>query len=206
MYRGTVGIDAFNYYMQEHFNPLTVENYKQIVVGNRKFRVYDKVIQLINRSDKGVMNGDIGYIVKINGDNNDYDSLIVRYPFGDVEYEIEDLDDITLAYAISIHKAQGSEFKLVIVPFSFKYYIMLKKKLIYTAVTRAKKYLIMIGNFDAIRRGIVTTEEKRKTKLQTRIRELLVNPNIIFDANSAFEEIKMENKDEDYLSPYDFMD
>ena len=67
------------------------------------------------------------------------------FDFGSVHYEKDELDDLNLAYAISIHKSQGSEFGLVVVPFSFKYYLMLKRKLIYTAITRAKKYLIMLG-------------------------------------------------------------
>lgn len=206
MYKGSVGIDAFNHHMQEHFNPLTKSNPKQIKLGTKCFRVYDKVIQLNNRSEKNVMNGDIGYIVSIDMEDNIYSGLSVRFPFGDVKYEMDELDDLSLAYAISIHKAQGSEFKLVIVPFSFKYYIMLKKKLIYTAITRAKKYLIMIGNTDAIRKGIINVEEKRKTKLQERIKTLIDNPNHIFSFDSAFDEIKMENQSDDGISPYDFMD
>ena len=98
------------------------------------------------------------------------------------------------------------KFKLVIVPFSFKYYIMLKKKLIYTAITRAKKYLIMLGNIDAIRKGIVSIEEKRHTKLQERIKTLINNPNAILDADSAFDKIVLENEIEKDISPYDFME
>ena len=204
MYKGSVGIDAFNYYMQENFNPLTKDNLKQIIVGKKKYRVKDKVIQLINRAEKNVMNGDIGYISKIDGDINNYSGLYVQYPFGEVYYEINELDDITLAYAISIHKAQGSEFNMVIFPFSFKYYIMMKKKLVYTGITRAKKYLIMIGNFEALRKSVITIEEKRKTRLESKLKELIDNPNVILDQESAFDEIKIEESE--MLNPYDFMD
>lgn len=204
MYRGTVGIDAFNYYMQERFNPLTKERLKQIVVGKKKYREKDKVIQLINRSEKNVMNGDIGYISRIDGDINNYNGLYVQYQFGEVYYEINELDDITLAYAISIHKAQGSEFNMVILPFSFKYYIMMKKKLVYTGITRAKKYLIMLGNFEALRKSVITIEEKRKTKLEYNLKKLIDNPNAILDNDSAFNEINIEETES--LSPYDFMD
>ena len=204
MYKGIVGIDAFNYYMQENFNPLSKDNNKQIIVGKKKYRVYDKVIQLINRSEKNVMNGDIGYISKIEGDTNNYDGLYVQYPFGEVYYEINELDDITLAYAISIHKAQGSEFNMVILPFSFKYYIMMKKKLVYTGITRAKKYLIMIGNFEAFRKSVITIEEKRKTKLQESLKMLIENPNYEFELNSKIKDVEIEG--EQMLSPYDFMD
>lgn len=204
MYKGSVGIDAFNYYMQENFNPLSKDNLKQIIVGKKKYRVKDKVIQLINRAEKNVMNGDIGYISKIDGDVNNYSGLYVQYPFGEVYYEINELDDITLAYAISIHKAQGSEFNMVILPFSFKYYIMMKKKLVYTGITRAKKYLIMIGNFEALRKSVITIEEKRKTRLESKLKELIDNPNVILDQESAFDEIKIEESE--MLNPYDFMD
>jgi hypothetical protein len=204
MYKGSVGIDAFNFYMQEKFNPQTKDNLKQIIIGNRKFRVNDKVIQLVNRAEKGVMNGDIGYISRIEGDFNNYTGLYIQYSFRLVYYEINELDDISLAYAISIHKAQGSEFKLVIMPLSFKYYIMLKKKLVYTAITRAKNYLFMIGNFEAFRKGVINIEEKRRTRLEYKIKQLINNPNILLDNESGFSEIIID--DIEILNPYDFMD
>ena len=206
MYKGICGIDAFNHYMQEHFNPLSKTSPKQISYGNKKYRLYDKVIQLVNRSEKNVMNGDIGYVYSFIEEDNIINGLVVRYNFGDVEYNMDELDDISLAYAISIHKAQGSEFKLVIVPFSFKYYVMLYKKLIYTAITRAKQYLIMIGNIDAMRKGILSQEEKRHTKLETRIKELINNPNSVNEIDSAYKEIIIEDEQIDKLSPYDFME
>ena len=206
MYKGTLGIDAFNHFLQEHFNPLSKDNPKQIVYGNKKYRIFDKVIQLVNRSEKNVMNGDIGYVHSFIEESGEIEGLIVRYNFGDVEYNMDELDDISLAYAISIHKAQGSEFKLVIVPFSFKYYVMLKKKLIYTAVTRAKKYLIMVGKLDALRKGILSIEEKRHTRLESLLKNIIDNPNKVSDNASAFEEILLENEEIDSLSPYDFME
>ena len=149
------------------------------------------------------MNGDIGYIRAINRENDTFKSLDVQFDFGSVHYEKDELEDLSLAYAISIHKSQGSEFALVVVPFSFKYWIMTKRKLIYTAITRAKKYLIMLGNIEALRRGITQIEEKRKTKLQDRIHAMIENMNTIFDSNSAFNEIKEENTQE--VSIEDFM-
>ena len=114
----------------------------------------------------------------------------------------DELDDLNLAYAISIHKSQGSEFGLVVVPFSFKYWIMLKRKLIYTAITRAKKYLIMLGNVEALRKGIIQIEEKRKTKLQERLHEMIINDNKIYDESSAFKEIKEEKKENKTISDF----
>lgn len=218
MYRGLVGIDSINYKLQDAFN----ESKNEITYNGKRFREKDKVIQLINRQEKQVMNGDIGYIRAINRDGDSFKSIDVMFDFGSVHYEKDELDDLNLAYAISIHKSQGSEFGLVVVPFSFKYYMMLKRKLIYTAITRAKKYLIMLGNIEALRKGIIQIEEKRKTKLQNRLHEIIVNPNKIYDSFSAFSEIKEENIGEvnisdfmnaemidqsemENISPYDFM-
>ena len=156
MYKGFVGIDSINYKLQDIFNPSDNE----IVYNGKRYRENDKVIQLVNRQEKQVMNGDIGYIRSINKTENTVKSIDVQFDFGSVKYEKDDLDDLNLAYAISIHKSQGSEFGLVVVPFSFKYWIMLKRKLIYTAITRAKKYLIMLGNVEALRKGIVQIEKQ----------------------------------------------
>lgn len=219
MYRGIVGIDSINYKLQDAFNPTIQE----VVFNGKRFRENDKVIQLVNRQEKQVMNGDIGYIRAINRDNDTFKSIDVMFDFGSVHYEKDELDDLNLAYAISIHKSQGSEFGLVVVPFSFKYYLMLKRKLIYTAITRAKKYLIMLGNIEALRKGIMQIEDKRKTKLQDRLHEAIENPNKIYDTFSAFKEIKEERieavsisdflsdeqvdmKEMENITPYDFMD
>ena len=200
MYKGIIGIDSINYKLQDEFNKTDDE----IIYNGKRFRNNDKVIQLVNRQEKQVMNGDIGYIRAINKDNGTFKSIDVQFDFGSVHYEKDELEDLNLAYAISIHKSQGSEFGLVIVPFSFKYWIMLKRKLIYTAITRAKKYLIMLGNVEALRRGITQIEEKRKTMLQERIHDMISNPFKILDQSSAFSEIKEENVKEVSIS--DFME
>jgi exodeoxyribonuclease V alpha subunit len=148
------------------------------------------------------MNGDIGFILTIEKDKDKFTGLSVMFDFGSVDYDKDELEDLSLAYAISIHKSQGSEFPIVVIPFSFKYFMMLKRKLIYTAVTRAKKFLVMLGNFEAVRKGIVELEEERKTKLVDRIKEIFENPNKIVDKKSAFSEIK---EDLENISPYDFM-
>lgn len=198
LYKGPLGIDAINFYLQDRFNPQDDEvNYH-----GKRFRINDKVIQLVNRSDKQVMNGDIGFILGIYKNQDKFLKLTVMFDFGSVDYEYEELDDLTLAYAISIHKAQGSEFPLIIMPITYKYYIMLKRKLIYTAITRAKKYLIMIGDYQAMRKGIVEMEENRKTQLVLRIKEVFASPNKIHDPQSAFNE---EDEDMENISPYDFM-
>ena len=193
IYKSEVGIDAVNFYMQDSFNP----SLDEISFMGRRFRVNDKVIQLVNRSEKDIMNGDIGFIMYINRDRDKLTGLAVMFDSGLVEYDKDELEDLSLAYAISIHKSQGSEFPVVIIPFSFNYYIMLKRKLIYTAITRAKKSLIMIGNYEAVRKGIVELEDMRKTNLVLRIKETFNNPQASFEK-------KFEN-DLENISPYDFM-
>lgn len=192
-YKGENGINAINEKMQERFNPLVDYELKHL---SRKFRVNDKVIQLVNRSEKKVMNGDIGYVITLDYTEEDVQGLTVLFDNGPVYYKKDELEDLTHAYAISIHKAQGSEFACCIVPFTFKYYIMLKRKLIYTAVTRAKKYLIMLGNIDALNKGIQGIEVRRKTKLVQRIKEFFENGILNFEDIDNLENV----------SPYDFLD
>jgi len=193
LYKGENGIHMINERLQEKFNPLVDRELKHL---SRKFRVNDKVIQLVNRSEKQVMNGDIGYVITLDYTEEAVQGLTVLFDNGPVYYKKDELEDLAHAYAISIHKAQGSEFDLAIVPFSYKYYIMLKRKLIYTAVTRAKKYLIMLGNIEALQRGIQGIETRRKTKLVERMKKIFENEVLEFKETN-----EMEN-----LSPYDFLD
>lgn len=196
LYRGELGINALNEKMQEYFNPFKDVELKHLT---RKFRINDKVIQLVNRSEKQVMNGDIGMVYSFDFEGKAITGLTVMFDHGLVSYKKEELEDLTHAYAISIHKAQGSEFDLVVVPFTLKYYVMLKRKLIYTAVTRAKKYLIMLGNVEAISRGIQGIESHRKTKLILKIKQ-------IFSGTYQENIETCENlPQEEEVSPYDFM-
>lgn len=228
MYNVSVGINNINAIMQNTFNPIInidsneyvlddsssdkalLKEVKEVKFGSFKYRINDKVIQLINRADKGIMNGDIGWVKRINVDHNTskVKGITVKYDVGDVEYDMDELSEIRLAYAISIHKAQGSEFKVAIVPFSYKYYIMLKRKLIYTAITRAKSNLIMCGNFNALCQGVTQVEEKRKTLLKEKLLDLINNNGVSTeykDTNlSVFEDNFSEDYDED-INPYDFM-
>jgi exodeoxyribonuclease V alpha subunit len=205
MYKGDIGINEFNRFIQDDVNPL---QYGEEEIGHlgRKFRISDKVLQLVNRSDKGVMNGDIGIIHQFIRKESEIKGLVVVFDFGPVEYSLDELEDLNHAYAISVHKAQGSEFDLVIMPITFKHFVMLKKKLIYTAITRAKKSLLLIGNIQALNRGIKYIEDQRQTSLCEKIKSLLEpdQANKIHDALSAFDtlgEIDMEN-----ISPYYFLE
>ena len=155
-----VGVNNLNIKIQETIN----KNKINIFRGSVEYKIGDKVIQLKNNYEKDVYNGDIGFIKNINFDLKelyiDFDGKIVAYDFND-------LDEINLSYAISIHKAQGSEFKCVIVPILTSHYMLLQRNLLYTAITRAREVVILIGSKKAI--GMAVSKnivEKRYTGLQ----------------------------------------
>ncbi|HEY8364212.1 MAG TPA: ATP-dependent RecD-like DNA helicase [Haloplasmataceae bacterium] len=201
MYKGQVGINNINKYLQECLNPTSSEK-RELQYNNKIFRLGDKVIQLVNRPEFNIMNGDIGYIKYIfNDEESDEDiKLIVDYDGSEVYYYENDLNDLALAYCISIHKAQGSEFDIVILLLSKAYSIMLHKKLLYTAVTRAKKYLIILGEYEAYEQALHSTKEiRRKTMLQDRLKVqnekqviLIDDYEFIFEPNSK-------------INPYQFL-
>ncbi len=201
MYKGAVGIDRINECLQDCINPKK-NNTKEIKHYHRRFRLGDKVIQLVNRPEHHIMNGDIGYIkhVFLDDDSEDDTKLVIDYDGNEVHYKSSDLNDITLAYCISIHKAQGSEFDIVILILSKSYYIMLRKRLLYTAVTRAKKYLIMIGDIDAYQLAVLNTREKRR---QTTLKERLES----FDSNQtiSIDDYEFQYKPNKNITPFDFL-
>lgn len=202
MYRCPSGINELNEAIQELVNPAREED--TLIHNAQKFRVDDKVIQLVNRSEKNIMNGDIGIITNLIYRDGEYKGVTVLFDLVEVDYTLEELDDLKLAYAISIHKAQGSEFDLVIMPFTNSYFYMLKRKLIYTGLTRAKKNLVLIGDIKSLQMGISKIETNRKTILKEKIRENIA-PKVkkIDDSSSAFDTIGEEETD---ISPYDFLE
>ncbi len=171
MYKGENGIDNLNVLLQEHFNPKSDDKI-EIKIGDVIYREKDKIIQLVNDSTNNVYNGDIGVIKRINVHDNkkileaNFDGVIVSY-------KRDDLINIKHAYAISIHKSQGSEFNHVIMPITSNYSRMLYNKLIYTGVTRAKKSLILIGEYKSLSSAINNNySENRKTTLKERLNKL----------------------------------
>lgn len=174
MYRGDIGINAINARIQDEINPLD-ETVGEIKYYGNIFRENDKVIQLVNRAEKGIMNGDVGYISHFKYKNLKINGLEVIFDTVKVNYTLEELEDLSLAYAISVHKAQGGEFDVVVMPFTFQHYIMLRRKLIYTGVTRAKKTLIMVGDVAAMQQGIKRIEANRKTILKEKLIEFIKN-------------------------------
>ena len=164
------GVNALNQRLQGKINP-PADNKNEAVHGQRRFRVGDKVMQIRNCED--VNNGDVGYIVSITGTTSD---ALVKVDFGDgriAEYENGDLDMLDLAYACTVHKSQGAEYRSVIINLQCAHAVMLVRPLIYTAITRAKERVILVGERRALCIAIRRTDtEQRGTKLAKRIQEL----------------------------------
>ena len=143
MHRGTVGVASLNAELQNLLNP----NGKVVSRGGRLFRVNDKVMQIKNNYEKDTFNGDIGQIIGIDLEEQ---KLMVRFEDRVTDYDWSDLDELVLAYAISIHKSQGSEYPAVVIPLLTQHYIMLQRNLLYTAITRAKRLVVLVGGKRAI--------------------------------------------------------
>lgn len=163
MQRGTVGAGNLNIELQNALNP----SGPSLTRGGYTFRQGDKVMQIRNNYDKNVFNGDIGYITAV--DINER-TLTVTFDSRLVEYDITELDEIVLAYAVTIHKSQGSEFPVVVMPVTMKHFVMLQRNLIYTGITRAKKICVLVGTTKALAYAIRNqTVSKRNTKLRERL-------------------------------------
>lgn len=172
MYRGMSGVNHLNDVIQEIMNPGNKEN--QLEYRGIHFRLGDKVLQLVNSPEDNVFNGDIGQIIEvIHGEKSTQDKIKVAFDQSEVTYQRKDWIQITLAYCTTIHKAQGSEFKMVILPIVPQFTKMLKKNLLYTAITRASDTLIMIGDYDSFLSCAQSESDNRNTSLMQRIQSLL---------------------------------
>jgi exodeoxyribonuclease V alpha subunit len=166
--KGIVGVENLNSRIQNKFN----SSLKKITRGNFEFRLNDKVIQQKNNYEKDVFNGDIGFIKDI-----DFELQEFKVDFNDkiVTYNFNDADEINLSYAISIHKSQGSEFKCVIVPILTSHYMLLQRNLLYTAITRAKELVVLIGSKKAIGMAVSKNNvENRFTNLKQLLSQQLI--------------------------------
>ena len=174
MYKGINGIDNLNKELQEIFNPSS-DSKNEIKYGDVIYRENDKILQLVNMPDDNVYNGDIGVIKNIL--KIDRKTIIyIDFDGNLVKYESKDLNKITHGFIISIHKSQGSEFELVVMPVCNSYRRMLYRKLIYTGITRAKKKLILIGEANAFVYAINNNiERERKTNLKEQLKNNILN-------------------------------
>ncbi len=165
MHRGEAGSENLNKRLQE---VLIASNAPSIQRGKKVFRLGDKVMQTRNNYEKDVFNGDIGTVILLDGKDR---TLTVRIDDRNIPYEFDELDDIVPAYAISIHKSQGSEYPVVIIPLLMQHYMLLQRNLVYTGVTRGKKLVILVGESRALKMAIANNNTvKRHTRLQERLR------------------------------------
>ncbi|WP_312093367.1 ATP-dependent RecD-like DNA helicase [Niallia sp.] len=222
MYRGPAGIDRLNEILQEILNPNPDGSRKELKFGDVTYRIGDKVLQLVNQPESNVFNGDMGEIVSIfyaKENTEKQDMVIVSFDGIEATYTRQDLNQITLAYCCSVHKSQGSEFPIVIMPIVKSYYRMLRKNLIYTGITRSKQFLILCGEVEAMELGVSRNDElNRQTTLKEKIKEMFA------DVYKPDEKAELSTEDSfdllyegkineidpmigmDNITPYDFME
>ena len=214
MYRTNAGIHAINQKIQQIVNPKSKKK-RERLIRDAIYRVGDRVIQLVNQPEDGVYNGDIGEIIQIftAKENEDkQEQILIAFDEKEVVYTRADYLHFMHAYCISIHKSQGSEFPIVIMPVVRSYRRMLRKNLLYTAITRSKQSLIMCGEIDAFMQGIQTFDsDTRYTTLKERLelKAEKTNPQIEEVTNVDEMEVDdlevMQSDEEDDISPFDFM-
>mgnify|MGYP001109011287 FL=1 len=165
MQRGVCGAANLNQVLQEAMNPGSI----LLRRGGMQYRLHDKVMQIRNDYDKEVFNGDIGVINHVDMEERE---LTVNFDGREVVYDVSELEELTLAYATTIHKSQGSEYPIVVMPFTMSHYVMLQRNLLYTGVTRAKKILVLVGEKKAVWYAIKNeTTADRNTRLAIRLQE-----------------------------------
>ena len=164
MRRSYCGSDNLNIELQRALNPMGMS----LMYGGTTYRTGDRVMQIRNNYDKDVYNGDIGCIMDVDAEEGE---LLVSFGEKEVSYEKSELDELVLAYATTIHKSQGSEYPIVVIPVFYSFFTLLQRNLIYTAITRAKKICVLIGQVKALGYAVKNlTMEQRNTKLKERLR------------------------------------
>lgn len=225
MYKGPVGIDKLNEILQEILNPNHDGTRKELAFGDVKYRIGDKVLQLVNQPENHVFNGDMGEIVSIffaKENTEKQDMVIVSFDGAEITYTRQDLNQITHAYCCSVHKSQGSEFPIVILPVVKSYYRMLRRNLLYTAITRSKQFLILCGEEEALKMGVERADEQaRLTSLSEKFKESIVEAKIkpelkeddhddhVLDDALTYAEILMKADPligMENITPYDYME
>lgn len=166
MHRGPAGVTTLNERLQKNINPQRPGR-REMPVGKQTFREGDRLLQTVNNYDKMVFNGDIGRLQQINPQSS---TFVVEFDEGPITYEFHEADELKLAYALTVHKAQGSEYPVVVMVFHSSNYIMLRRNLLYTALTRAKKMAVVIGDKKGLAVAVRRTETRsRYTRLQERL-------------------------------------
>lgn len=168
MRKGPLGSIALNEKLRARLNSETAE---KLQVGIHSFWIGDKVMQLRNNYEKEVFNGDIGLVESVNHKDK---TMVVRFEDRTATYKFNELEELTLAYAITIHKSQGSEFPVVVMPIDTSHFMMLKRNLVYTGITRAKKLMVMLGSKKAAWMSVQNTQTEER---YSRLREWLVAAN-----------------------------
>ncbi|EEJ72190.1 ATP-dependent RecD-like DNA helicase [Lactobacillus ultunensis] len=190
MYHGNGGVNNLNDIIQEIMNPAK-EHSKSLEAHNEIFRIGDRILQLQNNPEKDIYNGQIGKIMSIDEDKSK-ECMVANFDGREVTFDRKDLNDLTRAYAITIHKSQGSEFPLVVLNLTMQNYVMLKRNLLYTAVTRAEKNLVLVGDPRAFVAAFKTPGNDRKTDLADKICKQL---GIELEENKS-EQVKKQVKEE----------
>ncbi|MDD4362878.1 MAG: ATP-dependent RecD-like DNA helicase [Atribacterota bacterium] len=167
MYKGAIGADQLNQLMRNQLNPTG----KSVKYGHQQYKLNDKVMQIRNNYDKEVFNGDIGNIKEI-----DFEEQLVKVQFYNrlIEYDFSELNELVLAYAITVHKSQGSEYPVVVIPMLTQHFLLLQRNLLYTAITRAKKMVVIVGTSKALWIAIKNNKTiKRNTFLKERLQQAI---------------------------------
>ena len=165
MQRGELGVRNLNLVLQEALNP----GAHGVARFGWTFRVGDRVMQTVNDYEKEVFNGDVGRVSRIAEEDQE---LRVRFDEREVAYDFGELDELVLAYAATVHKSQGSEYPAVVLPVHTQHYVMLQRNLLYTAVTRARKLVVIVGTAKAVAVAAKRVSSRRRvTTLKERLRE-----------------------------------
>jgi exodeoxyribonuclease V alpha subunit len=172
MHRGEAGVKELNRRLQEALNPGT-RHKKETRLGERVFRVGDRIMQVRNNYEKGIFNGDIGIISAIDLENQ---AVEISIDENRIPYDYAELDELELAYAISIHKSQGSEFPVVVIPLLTQHYMMLQRNLLYTAITRARQKVVLVGSKKAIAMAV---KNDKTAQRNTRLAEMLTHSKVL---------------------------
>ncbi len=167
MHKGEVGTQQLNALLQERLNPTG----REFSIGPRKMRVGDRVLQTRNNYDKDVFNGDLGWITDVDIEDGE---ALVEFDGREVTYELTEMDELTLAYAVSVHKSQGSEYPAVVMPLLTQHFMLLQRNLIYTGLTRARRLAVLLGSKKALAIGLKNAKARtRYTNLAHRMMEIM---------------------------------